>query len=355
MYSVLIVDDEAIEREYLKRIFLNHPNKYNLVGEACNGIEAMSISAAKQPDIILMDINMPVCNGLIAAKTIKKILDNAIIILNTAYSEFEYAKQAIDYNLDSYLLKPASEEDILNTIHNCISQKSIMNEIPLKTTFLLNTDYPFLIIDKLNNSILNQDIAVLHSNIVYYLDFIKSKVEDLDEYKLNIINTIFSVLLSLKKVIPQNLFMLFDSEQYTYKIITSKQLNTVVNIIEDLFKKILCVLDTNEPYKINISDLIKKYIEESYKDEINLEILSYKFHYSPSYLSRIFHQEQGITINNYINNVRITNSLSLIKYTDLSIKEIALSCGFINISHYNRVFKKITGKTPMGLREGGEY
>lgn len=350
MYRVLIVDDEALEREYLKSIFQKHPDKYCLVGEACNGIEAMSISAAKEPDIIIMDINMPVCNGLFAAKNIKELLDTSIIILNTAYSEFEYAKQAIDYNLDSYLLKPACEENILKTIENCIIKKSILSNIPLKAAFSLNINYPFVTIEKLNNSILNQNITDLRLNIVNYLTFIKLDIKDLNQYKLNIANSIFSVLVHLKKVLPDNLFNLFDCEQYTYKIMTSRHLNSVVDLIDDLFNKMLYVLDTDQSYKINISTMIKKYIDENYHNEINLEILSNKFHYSTSYLSRIFHQEQGITINNYINKIRIDNSATLIKNSDLSIKEIALSCGFVNISHFNRIFKNITGQTPKDLR-----
>lgn len=350
MYRVLIVDDEAIEREYLKSIFIKQPDKYSLVGEACNGFEAMSISSLKEPDIIIMDINMPVCNGLIAAKNIKEILDTSIIILNTAYSEFEYAKKAIDYNLDSYLLKPACEDDILNTIENCIIRRSIVSNIPLKAAFSLNVNYPFVVIDKINNSIMNQNLTDFRLNTVNYLNFIKSQIDDLNQYKLNIVNSVFSILVHLKKVLPDNLFMLFDSEQYTYRIMTSRHLCSVVDLIDDLLNKILCVLDTDQIYKMNISDMIKKHIDENFHNEINLEILSSKFHYSTSYLSRIFHQQQGITINNYINKIRIDNSVTLIRNSDLSIKEIALSCGFVNIPHFNRIFKNITGQTPMELR-----
>ncbi len=357
MYKVLIVDDEVIEIEYLKSIFQKRSDKYCLVGEAYNGIEAISLSAAILPDIIIMDINMPICSGLIAAKNIKETLKSPIIILNTAYSEFEYAKQAIDYNLDSYLLKPASEDDIFNTIQSCITKNNILRDLPSKEAFLLKTNYPYKVIDNINKSVINRDLIDLRLSIVNYINFMQFEIKDFDQYKLDIVNSIFSILVHLKRVLPDNIFKIFDNENYTYKIMTSNQLSLATELVNDLFNKILCVLDNDQSSKTNVAFMIKKYIDENYNCEISLESLSEKYHYSTSYISRIFHKEHGITINNYINKIRIHNSELLIRNYDLSIKEIALSCGFVNVSHFYRVFKNLSGKTPMQFRnmEDSDY
>lgn len=353
MYKVLIADDESIEREYLKSIFAKYPKQFILVDEACNGVQAMNKALLKEPDIILMDINMPVCNGLIAARNIKEKLTNSIIILNTAYAEFEYARQAVNYNLDSYLLKPASEEDILNTIKSCINQKLITNKKAIKDTSIsVNKEYPFSTIEKLIYSIIHRDLNLMNISIAQYLDFFNSRYEDLNEYKLYILNTVFSILVTMKEILPQNIYILLDSDQYLQKINNSEGWQDVIIIIDNLLKKVQCLLDNQASVKSNCADLIQKYIDENYQHEISLEELSNIFHYSPSYISRIFHKEKNITINNYINKVRISYSISLLTNSNLSIKEIALGCGFINISHFNRVFKNMTGKTPTNIREG---
>ncbi|WML34414.1 response regulator [Clostridium sp. OS1-26] len=111
MLTVLIVDDERIERSFLRKILEKYNDQYLIVGEAGTGNEAVQIAEKNKPDIIIMDINMPFYNGLQAAKLIKEKSPNQIIILNSAYAEFEFAQQAVKYNLDAYLLKPAQEEE----------------------------------------------------------------------------------------------------------------------------------------------------------------------------------------------------------------------------------------------------
>lgn len=123
MTNILLADDEAIERKYFRNLFHRHP-EYQVVGEAQNGLEIIELVSRTQPDVIIMDINMPLMNGLESAHKIKQKFPDTIIILNTAYADFEFAKKALDYRLDAYLLKPASERQIIETIKNCIAHSA---------------------------------------------------------------------------------------------------------------------------------------------------------------------------------------------------------------------------------------
>ena len=120
MINILLADDEAVERRYFRNLFHRRPG-YQVVGEAQNGVENMELAEKTQPDVIIMDIYMPLMNGLESAHRIKERFPGIIIILNTAYADFEFAKRALDYRLDAYLLKPASEEQIIETIQSCIA------------------------------------------------------------------------------------------------------------------------------------------------------------------------------------------------------------------------------------------
>ena len=130
MLKILIADDEMIERRYLAALFRKYPHLFTVVGEAKNGREVIRQAALLHPDVIIMDINMPFSDGLASAHKIKQLHPDTIILLNTAYAEFEFARRAVEYQLDAYLLKPATEELILRTIEACVSKKRPPSEAP---------------------------------------------------------------------------------------------------------------------------------------------------------------------------------------------------------------------------------
>lgn len=239
MLDVIIADDEVIERKYLKKIFSKYKEDYKVVAEASSGEEVLKQVKYYHPNIIIMDINMPLGNGLDSAIHIKKLYPEIIILLNTAYAEFEFARKAIQFHMDGYLLKPTSETEIFETIEQCLKSNS------------------------------NDNRRFHHSS----------------------------------------------------------------NKENDFIHK------------------IDQYIENNFNKPITLKILSDLVHFSPSYLSRIFHQEKRVTIRTYLNQVRINHAIKLLKETNVPVHEVARDCGFINVSHFNRVFKRYIGKSPAEVRK----
>lgn len=349
----MIADDENIERTYLKNVFKKYPEHYFIVGEASNGEQVIKIAMEKQPDIIIMDINMPVYDGLTAAQNIKTYLKDIIIILNSAYAEFQYARQAIDYDLDAYLLKPSSENEILDTINSCLNKKHIHKR--LKNKFVnvsqsLTNGYPNIIIDHLINAICTQDIQLIRFNIEKYIDFLKAQSNQLEKYKLYIINTIFSIERELQGIIPEKIIKYLNFYQTLQNISEAKYWYEILEFTEGFFQQLMFLFNENILVNCDLSDKLIKYFDENFKKQISLDSLSDIFHFSPSYLSRTFHKFKGITINNYIMEKRINHAIYLLLGSNLQVKEISQKCGFINITHFNRVFKKVTGKTPLQIK-----
>lgn len=242
MLKILIADDEQIERRYLKNLLQKHRALYQIVGEAATGEEVLKLTSQLKPDVIIMDINMPSMNGLDSANLIKKKYPNICILLNTAYAEFEFARRALEYGLDAYLLKPAKEEEIIDAIEKCTKNRK-------------------------------------------------------------------KYIVSSASTIPEN-------------IGTSN----------------------------NAIDPVIHYIDQNYNKNITLEELAQIAHFSSPYLSKVFHQATGLTIKTYITLKRIENAKHLLKNSKLSIQEIAVSCGFPNLSHFDRVFKQQTGMSPVSYR-----
>lgn len=355
MYTILISDDETIERSYLKSVINRYPDNYHLIGEAANGQQTIDIALKQKPNIIIMDINMPLCNGLEAAKLIKSRQENTIIILNSAYAEFEFARQAIDYNLDAYLLKPASEQNILETIETCLQKKQLAGQVSgnfenFSQEFI--NKYPYSIVEQLIKALHTYDLKLINYNISIYLDFLKSKKYHLEEYRLHIINTIFSIMRTIDKALHKNIQAVLKCDDYLQKISKASYWYEILALTEDFFNRLLFFLEENSTLNQDCTELISKYIDEYFQEQITLGSLSNIFHFNSSYISRAFHENKNITINQYINQKRIKHAIYLLETSDLAIKDIALSCGFENISHFNRVFKRLTGTTPSQKKKG---
>ncbi len=115
MYKVIIVEDENIIRKGLVYSIPWMDMQCNVVGEACNGIEGVELIKEKNPDIVVMDINMPVMGGLEMLEETYEHNNYSVIILS-GYSDFEYAQRAIHYGVKGYLLKPLQIEDLKEAV-----------------------------------------------------------------------------------------------------------------------------------------------------------------------------------------------------------------------------------------------
>lgn len=107
MLKILIADDEIPARNRLKDLLADIGN-ITVIGEAQNGTEAILLCESHQPDILLLDIGMPVMNGIETATHLQAMPSAPAIIFTTAYDEF--AVQAFEINAVDYLLKPIREE-----------------------------------------------------------------------------------------------------------------------------------------------------------------------------------------------------------------------------------------------------
>lgn len=125
IFHLLIVDDEAPMRKGLSS-FINWEAIDCIVADtAIDGLDAVEIIQKQHIDIIITDIRMPEMDGLELARYVyDNHLDIAVIIL-TGYAEFEYAQNAIKYNVVQFLLKPTSKEEVMNAVQS--AQQQIIN------------------------------------------------------------------------------------------------------------------------------------------------------------------------------------------------------------------------------------
>lgn len=112
---VLIADDHLIVREGLSLILETAPD-VELVGEASNGAEAVEMAQAQQPDVILMDLSMPVMDGIEAIGQLRVALPGAAIVILTTYNEDDLIMRGLRAGARAYLLKDTDRPTLLETI-----------------------------------------------------------------------------------------------------------------------------------------------------------------------------------------------------------------------------------------------
>ena len=128
---VLIVDDHPVVREGL-RAMLTTDQTIEIVGESCDGVEAVTMAAEKEPNVVLMDIRMPNMDGVEATRRIKDKCPSTAVIVLTMYDNDAYVIDAVRAGASGYLLKDASRELLLHTIQTVSSGATI-----IKTNLLI--------------------------------------------------------------------------------------------------------------------------------------------------------------------------------------------------------------------------
>lgn len=113
---VLLVDDEIMIREGFKRLFDWEEHDCEVIGEASDGLEALSKIDQFVPDIVIMDINIPILNGLKVIQSAKSKYPNMAFVIVSGYDDFSYCQQALRLQITDYILKPVDYEEFGNCI-----------------------------------------------------------------------------------------------------------------------------------------------------------------------------------------------------------------------------------------------
>jgi two-component system response regulator YesN len=146
MYHIVLAEDEQIERDSLKEIIEEMLSDCRVVAVS-NGQEAIDAARILQADMVFMDIQMPGMDGLAAARQIKREFPSCEIMFLTAYSEFGYAKEAVDLGASGYLLKPCNSQNLLSALNRMIEKinlhrdEVLLNEQRQKSMELLTKEF----------------------------------------------------------------------------------------------------------------------------------------------------------------------------------------------------------------------
>ena len=398
MFKVLIADDEPRIRNGLCSLINWGDYGMIVIGTAKNGKEALEIADEKKPELCLIDICMPIMDGINLIRNLNERNPKSINIIVSGHDEFEYAQQSIKLKVFDYVLKPIMKEDFLKVIlkakHHLEEQLEKERQYKLAST-LLEKNLPVLryrfLSDWLKGNLTHEEIAELmdfhkirHGNnnglivvktigscstndisvetdkqlkLCMLQNMIEESVENLkpfiitvDEYQnLVVIVTITdeSVWDNIKNIIEEKSVQKMDLELRIYKRKLDPNTLEICNVYEEILKEI-----EMEYYCLPVVNKVKSYIEQNWQDSgLSLHKIAAQIDVSTNHLSKLFKQELGISFTDYLIKRRITEAVRLLSLPHSKINEVAEKVGYSTQHYFCAAFKKVLGITPSEYRK----
>jgi len=169
--KVLVVDDDALIRDSLE-LLLAMEEDIEVIGTAANGQAALELCKKTPPDIVLMDIRMPVMDGVLGTKVIKEQFPKVNVVILTTFRDDEYIKMAIKNGASGYILKSQQAESIVESLRSVAGGNTVLgNDVAstLSSMFKENkisnpadyqlTDREMEIMELVGNGLSNKEIA----------------------------------------------------------------------------------------------------------------------------------------------------------------------------------------------------
>lgn len=137
--SVIIADDHAVVRRGTRQILEEEPDM-KVVGEAVNGEQAVEMAVSLKPDVVIMDIAMPVMDGIEATRKIKAVCPATAVLALSAYDNDEFVFSLLEAGAAGYLLKDVSGQDIVNAVRAICRGESVLH--PVIARKVMNRFFP---------------------------------------------------------------------------------------------------------------------------------------------------------------------------------------------------------------------
>lgn len=150
--NVMLVDDHSMIREGLKQL-LEFDGTIKVVGEASNGVECLEKIYTCNPDVLLLDINMPEINGIEVLKKMKADNSQIKVLILTVHNEMDYLMKAVDIGVDGYILKDSESSELKKAIMAVKDGENYIQPslIPALNSQLVNRDSDKDMISSLTN------------------------------------------------------------------------------------------------------------------------------------------------------------------------------------------------------------
>lgn len=384
---ILIVDDEPLVRNSMARM-VGALNENYRISQAEDGEDASELLDKKIFDLVITDIRMPAMDGLKLAEHIHDTYPQTYVVMLTGYSDFDYARKAIQFKVMDYLLKPASVEDIqsvIEKIEGLVHERKTIHEVgKLRDLNLLEKRVQDLLyelpVPYYDESLFPEFSSLSILTFSMGVDIMRKKTIRFSVK--NIIGDICSphgtpivvveeshitTVLFSKQTATMDMEKLTTEIKETIKKILKQEIRIGIggmgkelSEVSKLYQASLEKLGMDEPIKQesgtkdSVHRLIRSalsYIEQEYASDLTLTLIAERLFVNPNYLSSLFRTQTGSTFTHHLTKIRMEKAKELLCNSNQKIYEICSQVGYLDQAHFSRVFKTLENVSPYEFRE----
>lgn len=402
MNSMIIIDDEVFFLNSVKVLLNWELFDVDLKAAFTNPVEAMEYIKSNHVDIIMTDIKMPVISGIDIARYCHYNSPDTKVIFLSGYEDFDYAKQAISYNVYSYVTKPVSRATLTKLfyeLNNMLDKNRIKNQfLSDGTNEMIRKQFISLLsgentnISQIEHSLNDAGIeidcnashfVVMSIKINDFEDYYKNKWhhngEQLIKALENIINShsycgytglaffynsgfdIFFISKpqvsdsEVKQFIDNHTAKLFDLFRECLRMNTSIENVLIASNASELKKYNQTLLSLKRENTVKNKNQImqdaKEYIDSHYSENITLGTISGKFGFNQTYFSNQFAKSFNVKFSDYLTKIRMEAAKELLVNSETKISSIPQLVGLSSLPTFSLSFKKYTGYSPSEYKD----
>ncbi len=290
MYKAVIIDDEPIIVEGLTKAVDWSRWDCRVAGSAINGREGLEVIRKERPNLIISDIRMPEIDGLSMVAALDSAFPYMQICILTGYRDFDYAKQAISLGVTRFLLKPSKIDEIEEAI---TAMKQKLDEI-----------------SRFHPEICDEAVQVIGAEGI---------------------SADSSIAGTGAGSISGTGIGSYQEDNPHKGVSPCKEADRSTDILED------------SPANSFIVNKAIEYIKAHYAEKLRLSDVADEIYVSQWHLSKLINKHTGSNFSEILNGIRVEKAKQLLKDPALKIYDIAEQVGFLDLTHFSRVFKKIEG------------
>ncbi|MBO5032513.1 MAG: response regulator [Lachnospiraceae bacterium] len=366
MYTLLIADDETDERTLIRFLLKDFEYTFHIL-EAPNGRDALELLTSNHVDVLLSDIQMPFINGIDLVSTVKEKNPDIEVLFFSGYDDFSYVKAALSLKAVNYILKPVNPTEFHKIIMEIVSRldshklefskseqyieehfHDIVREMPAESSEQISID------DTTNLMLRNIEAAIkmkqpeqlsmhVHTLLEQYAD-----IPNLSHiYIRYVCTTLLKMLISAIPTQSDECLQNAAKEIYSFR-----HFSDIVKLIESYLSLVVKAFEQEQNAPNYAVYQVQQYIRMHYQEDLTLNTLADLVYLNPNYLSNVFAQITGCTLNKYIKQIRMEKAQELLLNTNMKVTDISQAVGYPNTSYFCKSFQKLFGTTPERFRQG---
>lgn len=400
--SVLIVDDEPHCLDSLTGIIDGLPELPCTTLTCTNACNAITLAQSRRIDLLITDLNMPGINGIQLIDKIRDIWPFCIVIILTAYPHFNTAKDAISRHVFEYITKLNMRDELPNALcravddirqheqsHIVLQQRIDNFNHNIYRSLLLGNIHDSESCNQMISSIFpNSDANSQYSLVVTADPIPTALIQQIiqEEAGNGLIGGIFSsdipgetsALMCLSSTVTREwlsgmleaVVKRLASNGYSTILVSGiapviniagiyRKIKQHINLLHNNAEQLACILSDDseavipaqeDDYHAMLVRKITQYMDSHITEDLSLTQLSSRFGYSQSYISTIFHNRTGESLQQYVIRKRMKQIESLMLVPEIALNNIGIQAGFSSPSYFSRFVKRVSGLSPREYR-----